>query len=224
MLNINMTFVGWRVFILLYISGFLLSLSLCLDLGMVNVSLLRTGVQRGFLPALMVGLGSGLGDMIYAVLSMAGITFLLQHLVVKWVLWLGGSAVLLWMSWQIIRETRKPKEINLDSAITVRSPIKDFSWGIGLALASPSAILWFATIGGSVIASSQDGSQASLLLFLGGFFLASIVWSVVMAFLAAQGGRMMGPRLIRGFSVASTVLFLFFACKVFYNGYQTLLT
>jgi L-lysine exporter family protein LysE/ArgO len=208
---------------LLFISGFLLSLSLCLDLGMVNVSLLRTGVQRGFMPALLIGLGSGLGDMIYACLSMAGISLLLEYIVVKWVLWLGGSAILLWMSWQMLREIRKPKEIDLQHSIAVRSPLKDFSWGIGLALASPSAILWFATIGGSVIASSQDGSQLSLILFLSGFFFASVVWSVAMAILAAQGGKLMGPRIIRGFSAASALLFLFFACKVFVNGYQTLL-
>jgi len=209
--------------VLLFLSGFFLSISLCLDLGMVNVSLLRTGVQRGFMPAFLIGLGSGLGDMIYAALSIAGITLLLQYLVVKWVLWLGGSAVLLWMSWQMIREIKKPKEIDLHHEVKVRSPLKDFSWGIGLALASPSAILWFATIGGSVIASSQDGSEMSLLLFMSGFFAASIVWSLAIACVAALGGKVMGPSLIKGFSVASAVLFLFFACKVFYSGYQTLI-
>ncbi len=31
----------------LFLSGFLLSLSVCLDLGTVNVAIFRTGLQRG---------------------------------------------------------------------------------------------------------------------------------------------------------------------------------
>ncbi len=50
---------------------------------MVNVALIRTGVEKGFLPALFPGLGSGIGDLIYAALSMLGISMLLQHLAVR---------------------------------------------------------------------------------------------------------------------------------------------
>jgi L-lysine exporter family protein LysE/ArgO len=208
---------------MLFISGFLLSLSLCLDLGLVNISLLRTGVQRGLMPALLIGVGSTFGDLLYAVLSMAGISLLLEHLIVKWILWIGGSGVLLWMSWQMLRDLKKPKEIDLRRSEPERTMLKDFFWGAGLALASPSAILWFATIGGSVIAASHDGSQVSLLFFFSGFFAAGIVWSIFLSLIAAQGGKLMGPRLIRSFSLVSAVLFFCFACKVFYNGYQSLL-
>ncbi|NGQ97407.1 LysE family transporter [Brevibacillus sp. SYP-B805] len=208
---------------LLFFSGFLLSLSLCLDLGIVNVALLRSGLQRGFLPALLIGVGSSFGDLFYAVLSMVGISYLLEHRIVRWILWLGGSAVLLWMSWQMVREMRKPKEIDWQGDVPARSLWKDFVWGAGLALASPSAILWFATIGGSVIAASQGETQTSLVLFFAGFFCAGLVWSAVISYLAAKGGKLMGPGIIRGFSLASAVLFFYFACKVFYNGYHTLL-
>jgi L-lysine exporter family protein LysE/ArgO len=40
----------------LFISGFLLSLSLCLDLGIVNVAIIKTGIEKGFLPSLHIGL------------------------------------------------------------------------------------------------------------------------------------------------------------------------
>lgn len=100
---------------------------------------------------------------------------------------------------------------------------KDFGRGLGLALASPSALLWFATVGGSVIASSQTDSQASLLAFFGGFFLASIVWCFVVTGIASHGGKRLGPKLNRSFSVLSAGLFLYFAVKVFVDGYHTLL-
>jgi L-lysine exporter family protein LysE/ArgO len=54
-------------------TGFLLCLSLCMDLGIVNVAILRAGVNRGFLPSFMIGVGSSFGDLTYAVLSVMGL-------------------------------------------------------------------------------------------------------------------------------------------------------
>lgn len=208
----------------LFVSGFFLSLSLCLDLGFVNVALLRAGVQRGMLPALFIGFGSSFGDLVYAVLSLLGISLLLNSLLFKWILWIGGTAILLYMTWNMVKELLHPKELQLEMEASAPNSLwKDFTWGMGLALASPSAILWFATIGGSVIAASQTDSQTALFQFFGGFFSASIVWSVFLSGIASQGGKLMGPKLVRGFSFLSAVLFLYFAGKVFLNGLETLL-
>ncbi|MBI4536090.1 MAG: LysE family transporter [Ignavibacteriae bacterium] len=207
-------------------SGFLLSLSLCLDLGIVNVAIMKTGVERGMFPALMIGLGSGLGDLVYASLSLVGISFLLGVPIVRWVLWMGGTIVLLYMTVTMIRHSLSPRRIDSPRVGGTRrreSLTNDFVSGIGLALSSPSAILWFATVGGSVIASTRMASQFSLLFFFGGFFVASNLWSVTLAYLCHQGGRMMGPELMRWFSLVSAGVFLFFAVKVFLNGYTTLL-
>lgn len=210
-----------------FLSGFFLSLSLCLDLGIVNVAILRAGVARGLLPSFLIGVGSSIGDLVYALLSMAGISLLLENRIIRWVLWLGGTVVLLYMTWNMLKEFRKPKTIELreeeeQKTVGTRN-WKDFSSGLGLALSSPSAILWFATIGGSVIASSGAESSAALLMFFGGFFSASIAWSLFMAGVSSQGGKWLGQRLVRGFSFVSALLFLYFAGKVFVDGYYTLL-
>lgn len=212
---------GW------FLSGFFLSLSLCLDLGIVNVAIIRAGVARGLFPSFMIGVGSSFGDLIYALLSMVGISLLMENRIIRWVLWLGGTLILLYMTWNMLKEFRSPKKIDLQET-GGRQPVsgkgwRDFSAGLGLALASPSAILWFATIGGSVIASSNAHSSSALLLFFGGFFTASVTWSLFMAGVSSQGGKWLGHRLVRGFSFASALLFLYFAGKVFVDGYQTLL-
>lgn len=209
-----------------FFSGFFLSISLCLDLGMVNVAMIRTGVERGFLPALFLGVGSGIGDLIYAVLSMAGISLLLSLVAVRWVLWIGGTLVLLYLTYNMFREVLRPKQLDLahgDEGKSGHSPLKNLAYGIGLALASPSAILWFATVGGSIIAANHAVDDTSLPLFFLGFFVAGLVWSFAVAIVSSQGGKLLGPRLIRGFSLISALLFLYFAAKVFWNGYQTLI-
>ncbi len=209
----------------LFVSGMLLSFSLCLDLGIVNIAVLRAGIQRGMLPALLIGLGSGVGDLIYAGLSGIGISLLLQHVYVRWILWIFGTVMLLYLTGNMLRESIRPRRIDVGERVDApqRSVRKDLLGGIALALASPSAILWFATVGGSVIAASSGGETVSLLAFFGGFFTASVMWSVFMAFLAAQGRRLMGPGLVRGFSLLSAAMFLYFAVKVFLDGYRTLL-
>ncbi|OFW81922.1 MAG: hypothetical protein A2201_04265, partial [Alicyclobacillus sp. RIFOXYA1_FULL_53_8] len=142
----------------LYFSGFLLSLSLCLDLGLVNVSMLKVGLERGFLPSFLLGVGSTFGDLIYAILSMIGISLLLQNTYVQWILWIGGTAVLGYLTVHMVRETLHPKSIDVSSrdesvgALGTRSKIKFFLSGAGLALSSPTAILWFAAVGGSILA------------------------------------------------------------------------
>lgn len=93
-----------------------------------------------------------------------------------------------------------------------------------MALSSPSAILWFATVGGSILAASDHhGTRlASLALLLAGFFCAGVIWSVAIALASGQLGKRMGANVLRLFSLTSTALFIYFAVRVFLHGLYTL--
>ncbi|WP_455776118.1 LysE family transporter, partial [Burkholderia stabilis] len=80
--------------------GFLLSLSLCLDIGLVNVAMLSLTLSHGFRPGFWLGVGSCVGDLVYAALALAGMAVLLQFEAVRWVVWIGGGAVLLFLTWK----------------------------------------------------------------------------------------------------------------------------
>lgn len=45
-------------------NGFLLSLSLCLDIGIVNIAMMTAAMQRGYWTGLWLGMGSCIGDLI----------------------------------------------------------------------------------------------------------------------------------------------------------------
>lgn len=47
-------------------NGFFLSLSLCLDIGIVNVAILSRTLSHGFKPGFWLGLGSCVGDLVHA--------------------------------------------------------------------------------------------------------------------------------------------------------------
>jgi len=221
----------------LFLSGFALSLSLCLDLGMVNVAIIREGIARGFWPSFLIGAGSTFGDLTYAVLATTGVALLLGVPAVRWALWIGGTIMLLYFCYTMIRAALRPKSLeasdadgavgavggdaaDASSATGRRSPLRSFLWGWGLAIASPTAILWFATVGGSVIAKSPAQGVQALAAFLSGFFCAGIVWSLGVAALSAYGGRKLGTSFVRTISILSALLFLYFAIEVFVDGYR----
>ena len=209
----------------LFLSGFALSLSLCLDLGTVNVAIVREGVTRGFWPSFLIGVGSSFGDLTYAVLATSGVALLLGIPEVRWALWIGGTLLLLYFMVVMLRAAWKPKSMDEASSdgetLPRRSPLRSFLWGWGLAIASPTAILWFATVGGSVVAKSPVQGALALTSFLAGFFCAGIAWSFGMALLAATSGRKLGPTFVRTVSLASAALFLYFAVDVFLEGYHS---
>jgi L-lysine exporter family protein LysE/ArgO len=206
-----------------FVTGFLLSLSLCLDLGLVNIVTLRVSLARGATAAFALGLGSILGDLIYFVLATLGATTLLGLRPVRLGLWGFGTIVLVVLAVRAIREVIHPKDIPVAKQMPDgrRGLWKLFLTGAGLALASPTAILWFAAVGGSVIASyaAPGGDNTRVLeLFAVGFVTAGIAWAALFAYGASALRRVLGANLIRGLSFASALLFLYFAADVFLRG------
>jgi len=217
-----------------FASGFLLSLSVCLDLGLVNLAILRTALRAGARRAFLIGLGSCFGDLTYFTLSALGVSALLSWTPVRWTLWLGGTGVLVYLTAKMAREVVHPHPLDLDGAppavIDLRPPaaataarplLQPLLLGLSLALASPTAILWFVAVGGSVIASFA-GQRRVLAPFVAGFFVAGVLWSFALAFGAARVGRVAGVRLTRILSALSAVLFAYFALDVFRSGLRVL--
>jgi L-lysine exporter family protein LysE/ArgO len=202
-------------------TGFLLSLSLCLDLGLVNVATLRTALQHGGTAGFVLGIGSAVGDFVYFALSVAGAAALLDWAPVRRTLWLAGTAVLLFLAWRMIREALRPRALEIQGATALRPYGALFASGAGLAIASPSAILWFAAVGGSVIATF-GGDRGVLWPFAGGFVFGGVLWSAVLSYGASGFRRAMGTRVVRVMSLASAVLFLYFAFDVFLRGARQL--
>jgi L-lysine exporter family protein LysE/ArgO len=206
----------------LFFSGFLLSLSLCLDLGIVNVAVINAGLRGGFKPAFFIGLGSCFGDLLYALAALTAVSVVLSNIVVRQALWIGGTIVLLLLAWRMLRHAfgSQVVERGRDAAPAGRGG--SFLRGAGLALASPSSMLWFAAVGGSAIAA-HAGDRAGLPSFLGGFFCAGLVWSAALAIVCGWGRRALGPLAVRALLLASAILFTYLAVDVFVRGYRDFL-
>jgi len=62
----------------IFLLGAALAFSINIELGVVNVMLVRTAIDRGAWPAFLIGLGSCIGDVIWACAGALGVSALLQ--------------------------------------------------------------------------------------------------------------------------------------------------
>jgi L-lysine exporter family protein LysE/ArgO len=208
--------------------GFFLSLSLCLDIGIANVAIISLTLSHGFKPGFVLGLGSCVGDLVYAALALAGMAALLQFDAVRWVVWIGGAMVLLFLTWKMAREalnpvTAPPVEGAADGSAPRPSHVTSFLRGIMLAVSSPSAILWFAAVGGALIAKTGATGTASASVFLAGFLLGGLGWTFFICTLASHGRKRAGTGLLRACHVLSAALFAYFSYSVIVDGYRDLI-
>ncbi|WP_095161894.1 LysE family translocator [Pseudomonas sp. Irchel 3F5] len=202
-------------------NGFLLSLSLCLDIGIANIAMITLAMQRGFLQGFWLGLGTCVGDLLYAIAALAGMTVLLQFETVRWVLWLGGSVLLVWFAIKmLLAALRGNAHLEMRGEVVIESGWREFMRGIFLAMSSPSAILWFAAVGGVLISRSGGGSLLEAGLFLSGFFAAGLIWCLSLCGLASHGGRLLGDRLLTWSYLLSAGIFCYFAGYVILSGYR----
>jgi L-lysine exporter family protein LysE/ArgO len=211
-----------------FIQGFLLSLSLCADIGIVNLAIIRAGIARGFWPAFAIGFGSCFGDLIYLVLVLLGFAFVLQFAFVQTSLWIGGTVTLLWLAWKMAREAWRPRsnavsdETHMSSSMSENLKVKDVYLGVGLAVLSPSAVLWYAVVAVPIVAGLQVSTSsvfgASTMLFIAGFFSAGFIWSSCLAWMSSRSGKRAGTLFLRWMSIISAILFLCFAIHVFHSG------
>lgn len=205
-------------------NGFFLSLSLCLDIGIVNVAILSRTLSHGFRPGFWLGLGSCIGDLVYATLALAGMSALLRFDAVRWIVWVGGAAMLLFLTWKMAREALSPlRPAGAAAPEPDTGATRGFARGIALAMSSPSAILWFAAVGGALIAKAGATSTGAASLFLGGFFLGGLAWTVFICALATQGRKHAGASLLRGCHVVSALLFAYLSYSVIVDGYRDLI-
>ncbi|GLX69223.1 LysE family translocator [Paenibacillus glycanilyticus] len=209
---------------LAFIQGFLFSLSLCLDLGMVNVAIIKTGVERGFKPSFMIGFGSCFGDLTYLALALVGFSFILEITAVRWVLWIAGTVVLLLLAFKMAKESVHPKMIDWSVKESdggrnrPKRRLADFLFGLGAALSSPTVMLWFVASAGPIVSEVHGDSRYAIAVFIAGFFTAGLTWSLGMAYISGRAGKALGAKFIRIISLFSALLFMYFAIRVFWSG------
>lgn len=160
--------------------------------GAVNTEAVRRGVSHGARSTLLVETGSLIGDSLWAILALTGVTLLTRYLAVQIVLGIAGGFFLLRLAWLALSEAFNRQRASQESKTTSRG---DFATGVVFGLANPVGLAFWSGLGSSVVASGVTGWQFAF--FFAGFFLGAVLWCIGISAIILWGRRWIHPALFR---------------------------
>jgi chemosensory pili system protein ChpE len=174
--------------------------------GPISIETLKHGVKGGFTAALAVQIGSSIGLIVYALLSLLGVGLLFQG--DMWQLLAGafGMIVLLYLGITTIRDGRNLLQHSGIRTFGVSSTRRAFSTGAILSLANPLDFVFWLSISSRVL--MDPGLESSA--FLGGLFVGCILTSISMAFLAGFWQSRLSPKVVLAISWACGLVMIGF--------------
>ena len=138
----------------LFLSTIGLGLAYCATPGAVNAESLRCGLAGGFRQALLVQIGSLIGDTLWAAVALTGTAFLVQNRSLRIVLGIAGACLLLRLAWSAIKDALAGSVPETQAARGRGA----FLTGAFFSLTNPSAVAFWLGIGGGV---DRHGRQPS---------------------------------------------------------------
>lgn len=203
----------------LFFSAIGLGLSFCAPPGVVNAEAVRRGFARGYRPALLVELGSLVGDAVWAVIALVGLSFVVQNAAARLLLGMVGTGLLIYLAWNALRDAGRGAMPESMGATW----LGDFASGAFLSLGNPFAVVFWLGVSGSVVSTLIPTPEtAHLIVFFAGFLSGGLLWSVFLAGLVAWGRQWLRPTFFRWVSLCCGVLLSIFGVQLFWNTMQSL--
>jgi chemosensory pili system protein ChpE len=199
---------------LLYASAMVLGLILCILPDAVNTEAFRRGVKGGFRPAFSLELGSCVGDLVWAVIALIGLTFLVEDRNVQVALGLIGASILFYLAFRAFKDL-SPTPID---CVKVRSGGREFLTGMAVSLCNPMELAFWLGIGGSAIAVIvPNPTMTDFIVFLLGFMSGSVVWCFLFAMMITFGRRYLDLRLFRTICLLCGIVLVYLGLTILWS-------
>ena len=183
--------------------------------GAVNTEAIRRGIAKGARSALLVETGSLIGDSLWAVLALTGITLLTRYLVIQMVLGMTGGFFLLRLAWLSLSEAFTRKRASTTNTSSTR---RDFATGVVFGLANPVGLAFWSGLGSSVVASGVTSWQ--FVFFFAGFFLGAVLWCLAISAMIRWGRSFIHPALFRWINALCGFALGYFGIRVLWIALQ----
>lgn len=183
--------------------------------GAVNTEAIRRGVTHGARSTLLVEAGSLIGDSVWAILALTGVTVFAHYLAVQIVLGIAGGFFLLRMAWLALHEALHKRSATGTSITSTRG---DFTTGVVFGLANPVGLAFWSGLGSSIIASGIVGSDFAF--FFAGFFLGAVLWSIGITACIRWGRRWIRPAFFTWINLLCGLALGFFGVRLLWSTVQ----
>lgn len=169
-----------------FVDGLVAGYGIAIPVGAIAVLIVDLGARRGFGVAFAAGLGTATADLIYATIAaIVGVSAATALAPFAETVRIVGVGALLSIALWIGILTFRPRRATAPSMVSRPGMFGGF---LALTMANPLTLTYFAAL---VLGRSEDLTGSSVVLFVGGAFLASLSWQTLLAGAgAALGYRM----------------------------------
>ncbi len=136
----------------IFLAALLFGFAFNVSPGAVFSETLRRGLTGGFRPALLVQLGSLIGDAVWALLGLTGLALLLGYEQVRIPLTLACAAYLAWLGVQGLRDAWSPPLAAEDAGEQGRNA---FGAGAAISLSNPKNVVYWGALGSAPQAGAR---------------------------------------------------------------------
>ena len=193
-----------------FLQGLGLGLILQISVGPVCVAVLHTGLHRGFGHAWAMAWGAVLVDTAYIVLSVLGVSALLQIEAARWAVGLAGALLLAYFGLRYLRMPAGPTRGPQGQG----SRLKSFRFGLALTLTNPLTILFWAGVFGAALSARSFAGPGGVILFGAGCVTATLLFLTAVAAAGHLLEPLLNDRLAVWLNRAVGLFLLAFALKL----------
>lgn len=191
------------------LEGLSFGLILQISVGPVCIAVLHKGLTQGFPHAFSMAWGVALVDALYIMLSIIGVSAILQIGPVRSAVGLAGVVLLVYFG---VRYLLAPAEASQGDHST-DSLLKSFTYGAGLTLTNPLTILFWAGVLGAMLSTHSFNQAGGVICFSAGCVTATLLFLTVVALSGHFLERVLSNRLVLWLNRAVGVFLIGFAVK-----------
>ncbi len=201
--------------------GLAIGFAIAFALGPIGLLVIRRTVDRGLAYGFLSGVGVATADAAYGAIAAFGLTAVTEVLVgIDRPLGIVGGAVLVLLALRSLRDTLRSGDgprARAEAAdgngaadgaaggtarrSRLRGPLGAWASMLGLTLTNPATILSFAALFASIGAGT--GGPAGALAVVGGVFLGSVTWWILLTGAISLLRARLTPRVVRGLNLVS---------------------
>ena len=163
------------------LEGIIVGLAGAMPIGPIGILCIRRSLTLGKREGIITGLGGAAADIVYITVALFGITFIADLVALEqiWLRCCGGIAVIA-IGIFVMRSHPNSRLITSNKFEQTRLFASTFL----LALSNPTPLLGFAALLSAIGIKNIAGEIASLVFFVAGVFLGSLLWFSMLANIA----------------------------------------
>jgi len=201
------------------LQNILLGISLAAPIGPSNLAVIKRGLQHGFFPAFLVGLGVSVVDTLYLIVIYLGLARFITIPSVRILIWTFGALVLIYLGYSGVLEF---KGVKLQGKSKRGN---SFMIGFMINISNPMTIVWWLGVFGAILSSSiVNVSKTVALLQSLTIILGVLMWHTFVAVLLHWGKRFVNETSMRYVALLFGIILIGFGFYFGYNAIRSLLT